>query len=340
MKTFSKYLSDYVADCQISWQKTAQLCGMDRTLLSRYASGKRLPENINKVKKIAKGLSMTEQQTEEFKILYQISKGGEPIYKALNLISQIFYGQNVAPFSMPVRRQSQYIWQETQAQRLHGAEEICDAAAWLVNKSSLLRIQMGTIEKDSYLFPILAAANCRIEHILQIDCGNQRKTVVEEFERLIPFLNRGKEYQIYCYYQFFRKEAESVAGMHFMLGNQGLLLFSDDFARGIFTSRAEYRKYYEKMYLDKIKKSRIFGASGCSLSKIEKSSSDGYFLENPSSGIVFAYQSTPCERIWVKTERDVPGGFYLEEVELVKLFKKYIDYAAKWGYGVKDKQEK
>lgn len=332
MKTFSEYLSAYVAGCRISWQKAAQLCGVNRTLLSRYACGKRLPENMDKVKKIAKGLEMSPQQTEEFKILYQISKSGSQQYKALNLISQIFSGQNICHFSMPVRRKLRNGWQEVRMRRIYGQEEICEAATWLAAKSSMLRIQTGTMEKGSLLFSILADAGCRIEHIVQVGYGNHGKTAAEELEKLLPFLFCGKKYQVYCDYQWFREECRYVTAMHIMLGDQGLLLISEDFTRGIYTSQPEYREYYEKMYLDKVKRCRIFGAGG--LSAIPEFLADGFLLKNTSSGITFAYQDLPQERIWVKKEGDAAESFYLEEAELVKLFKIFMEYAGKWGGGV------
>lgn len=338
MKTFSEYLSDYAAGNQISWQKAALLCDMDRTLLSRYASGKRLPENLDKVKKIARGLNMTKQQTEEFKILYQISKRGDFSHKALDLIRQIFSGQKICPFSMPARQQPQHIWQERRVYGLYGAEEICDAADWLVRNASFLRVHMGAIGKDCLLFPILAAAGCRIEHLLPIGYGLQGQTAVEAFEKLIPFLFLGKKYQVYCYYWWPRMKAE--ADMHMVLGDQGILIFSSDFTRGVFTGQAQYREYYEKMYLDKVKKSRIYGGSGQGLFEKREHMENEYYLKNPFSGVSFVYQNMFHERIWVKTGGGTPGSFYLEEVELVKLFRIFMDYAGMWGGGIEDRQEK
>lgn len=336
MITFSEYLSAYAAKRRISWQKASTLCGIDRTLLSRYASGKRLPENMDKVKKIARGLNMSQRQTEEFKILYQISKRGDFSYRALNLISQIFSGQKICSFSAPIRRQSQHIWRETPVRGLYGADEICEAADWLVRNTSLLRIQMDVIGKDCPLFPILEAADCRIEHMLPIVYGPQEQTAVGEFEKLIPFLLLGKEYRVYCYYWWSWMEPEP--GMQMVLGDQGVL-FSSDFTRGIFASQAQYRGYYEKIFLDKVKKSRIFGGSGKILLEKREHMENEILLKNPFSGMVFVYQNMPRERIWVQTDNGTQGSFYLEEVEMVKLFRIFMDYAGIWGGGVEDRQE-
>lgn len=93
MRNFAEYVSEYVAERHLSWRKAAQLCQVDRTLLSRYASGKKLPKSMDKAVHIGKGLKMSPQQIEGLKAAYQVSRMGEYQYQALKSIGQLFGGE-------------------------------------------------------------------------------------------------------------------------------------------------------------------------------------------------------------------------------------------------------
>ena len=95
MRNFAEYLSEYVAKRHLSWRKAAQLCQVDRTLLSRYAAGKKLPESMDKAVRIGKGLKMSLQQIEGLKAAYQVSRMGKYQYQALKSIGRLFGGQGM-----------------------------------------------------------------------------------------------------------------------------------------------------------------------------------------------------------------------------------------------------
>ncbi len=97
MRNFAEYVSEYVAERHLSWRKAAQLCQVDRTLLSRYASGKKLPKSMDKAVHIGKGLKMSPQQIEGLKAAYQVSRMGEYQYQALKSIGQLFGGELPQP---------------------------------------------------------------------------------------------------------------------------------------------------------------------------------------------------------------------------------------------------
>lgn len=329
MKTFSEYLSAYVAERRISLQKASLLCDMDRTVLSRYVSGKRLPENMGKVEKIARGLEMSSRQTKELKILYRLSKADNCQCKALEFMEQIFCGWDDCPFIMPDYQKTQRNWLEVKMQRLSGMKEVCAAASWIAKTSSELRLQTAGMAEGALLASVLAEADCRIEHMISVGYGQNGEAAAKKLERMLPFLLLGKEYRVYCHYQGFQEEPPDGMGMQVMLGNQGILLFSEDFARGLFTRRTEYREYYEQMYLQNMKECFVFG--GSSPYKQQGIFQENKFLKNPFSGTVFACQDEPRERIWVKMGGHLCKSFFVEETELVKLFQIFLKYAKMWG---------
>lgn len=332
MKTFSEYLSAYFAERQISLQKASLLCDIDRTVLSRYVSGKRLPENMGKVEKIAKGLEMPSRQTKGLKILYRLSKADNCQCKALEFMEQIFCGWDACPFILPDCQNTQRNWLEVKMQRLSKTQEVCAAASWIAKTSSELRLQTAGMAEGGMLLSVLAKADCRIEHMISVGYGQNGEAAAKKLERMLPFFLLGKEYRVYCHYQSFQEKSPDGMGIQVMLGNQGMLLFSEDFSRGLFTRRTEYREYYEQIYLQDIKECFVFG--GSSPYKQQGILQENKFLKNPFSGTVFACQDAPRERIWVKMGGNISKNFYVEDVELVKLFQLFIKYAEMWGSGM------
>lgn len=71
---FSNYLASYIEESGLSWQKAAKLCGLDRSLLRRYAAGENLPRSVERVDQIARGLGMTEEQHRSFREFYEQKK--------------------------------------------------------------------------------------------------------------------------------------------------------------------------------------------------------------------------------------------------------------------------
>lgn len=337
MKTFSEYLTAYVTERRISLQKASLLCGVNRTILSRYVSGKRLPENMENVEKIARGLQMSPRQANELKILYHFSKAGSCQCKALEFIEQIFSERDICSFIMPDCQKTQPEWLDVEMQRLRGKKQICAAASWIAKTSSELRLQTGGMAEEGMLVSALAEADCRIEHMIPIGHGQNGGAAVDKLEKMLPFFLLGKEYRVYCHYQWPQEKRLYGVGMQVMMGDQGLLLFSEDFARGLFTSCKEYLEYYEQIYSQKLKECLIFG--GSSLCEQQRAFQENKFLKNPYSGTVFACQDVPHERIWVKMGGHISKNFYVEEVELVRLFHIFMKYAEMWGDSMEGRQK-
>ena len=95
MSEFSEYLWEYIQGRKLTWMKASQLCGVERTQLRRYALGKRMPEEVGMVDRIAEGLGMSKAQTREWKESYYIQKKGRYAYVAFQMAHRIFCGATI-----------------------------------------------------------------------------------------------------------------------------------------------------------------------------------------------------------------------------------------------------
>ncbi len=315
MKRFSEFFSEYVAKTRLTWTEAANRCGVERTLLSRYASGKKTPDSLDKVLKIAQGLGMSEQQTEEFQLLWQISKTGEYRYCALRLIGQIFEGHVIDLDTGWAGEALDWNGKGREACHLHGQEEIRGALRHFIEEASRLRIHMnfGGLLSGIHF-------GCRTEQIIEMDHMGSREEEVEEIKWMVPHLYFGQDYTIYCHY----RRCEETAGLNgrisMLLSDKVLMLFSEDLERGIYTYEAGYRDYYGQIFAEDLKKCHRFGGSGCISGKNTELPGEAALLENEATGISFWYEKLPYERIWVWKRGDEKNGFYVEEAQLVKMF--------------------
>ncbi|MCI9531538.1 MAG: helix-turn-helix transcriptional regulator [Lachnospiraceae bacterium] len=329
MKNFSEYLSEYVKGRHMSWRKAAQLSQIDRTLLSRYASGKKLPENMERVIKIAKGLGMEPGQAEELKRAYQVSKMGDYQYRMLEIIRHIYAGQAFWIHSGFPDGSSLPLQDGVPVQRLHGEEEICGALFQLAQGASCLRVQVDGAEEGSLFSQALLqiSQDCRVEQFLRLNHAEEKEAEAAKFRSLFPFFCAGKEFKAYCSYQWCRGEISPGGAVEMALSGSGLLLFARDRSSGIFTRQEGYRAYYEGMFQEHVKKCKPYGGNGAEamekLSLLERRGCPFLRLENQKSGVTFLYQNLLGESVFVKKG---PICICLEEAELVRMFVEFMDY--------------
>ncbi len=351
MRNFAEYLSEYVAKRHLSWRKAAQLCQVDRTLLSRYAAGKKLPESMDKAVRIGKGLKMSPQQIEGLKAAYQVSRMGKYQYQALKSIGRLFGGQGMQGESalpaeesgllavksqkagqdifIPPSGRIRKMLQEGSTQRLYGKEEIYHAIAQLARESSYLQLQMDVAAEGSPLPQILMQAKegCRIAHMFTLSHGEKEESEIKKFHALLPILCSGREYKAYCSYQWHRDG--SGRAMEMALGSQGIVLFTSDFGSGIYAGQEGYQAYYQGVFRERLKKCRVYGEGGRGAGerfrRLEKKGCSFWSLEHPHSGISFSHQNLFGEHIFVRKGGEMPWCFYIEESELIRMFVKFME---------------
>ena len=66
MEKFGEYLKNYLKENKISFVSASKICGIDRTLISKYANGTRFPKEQKDVIEMARFLKMSKKQEEAF----------------------------------------------------------------------------------------------------------------------------------------------------------------------------------------------------------------------------------------------------------------------------------
>lgn len=86
---FSILFKQYIHSSQLSISLLAKRSGIDRTLIQKYISGNRLPQNYGIVEKIIQFLALTQLQKIELKHLYKLEKIGHERFNKLLLLKNI-----------------------------------------------------------------------------------------------------------------------------------------------------------------------------------------------------------------------------------------------------------
>ncbi|MDO5560980.1 MAG: hypothetical protein Q4F95_15465 [Oscillospiraceae bacterium] len=80
MSEFSQQLSYYIKKCSVNISKLSADTGLDRTLLHKYISGKRIPGDIGIIFSICSGLHISAEDTRKLTDSYNLSYFGREIY--------------------------------------------------------------------------------------------------------------------------------------------------------------------------------------------------------------------------------------------------------------------
>ena len=92
---FSILFKQYIHSSQLSISLLAKRSGIDRTLIQKYISGNRLPQNYGIVEKIIQFLALTQLQKIELKHLYKLEKIGHERFNKLLLLKNIIANNNI-----------------------------------------------------------------------------------------------------------------------------------------------------------------------------------------------------------------------------------------------------
>lgn len=85
---FAEYLTNYVKSKNLTWKKAAEICGIDRSLLMRYAKGEKVPRTIDRIIQIADALSMNDYDKNKLLELYECERIGHEQYKVNKYLEQ------------------------------------------------------------------------------------------------------------------------------------------------------------------------------------------------------------------------------------------------------------
>jgi transcriptional regulator with XRE-family HTH domain len=305
MKNFSEYLSSYIEKSGLSMQKAAKQCGIDRTLLMRYASGQRTPRNMERVLEIAHGMGMTENETQKFCEAYQnYRQNGKTslVMQVLEQAEQLAQVESVSAKN-PER------WKKPQITRLKNKEEIYEGAAYLGREAEKMILLMNPQVMDHDICSAILGdmGDCQIIHIMKLygslKWEDNGEDAADLLKKVLPLLYSGKKYQGYSYYQNEKSQGD-IYQLNTIVSTKGILLWTRDYSDGLYVNKAEYQSYYESMMLGELRKCQIFSGT------LDRETYEMMEAENSKELILVAGKSK---------------YFYLKETQLVQMMRKYID---------------
>lgn len=338
MSSFSEYLSDYIESKDLSWKKAAMLCDIDRSLLRRYAKGENSPKNEIRVRAIADGLAMTELQKEELCKLYRREKVGESPYRGQRLLEQIFNGEyrvhaKYYTYAQAYGEQKQ-CWEQKQVKRLEGEDSLINSICYLIEDAEQVCFQMNPSSENEKVLSILAGVNsqCKLEQIIEVNNTGNGEEELSAFAKLLPLLLAGRDYKIFCHYKWKKEIQKESLQMGMLLTNKGLLLFDGTLTHGVYANEDGYKEYYREMFEMECNKCTLFAGSLKEDSLLLKEQQEQYQIENTISKDLTTFTYTADEQgevIWIKRMGKVVSNCYITEVQLVEMFKKYMDIVSK-----------
>lgn len=89
MLEFSELLREYAGRSAYNYVQIAKMCGVERSLLMKFCSGKRKPQNMEIVEKIADVLMLTVAERDEFFEAYDMMRVGKGVYIQRKNISRL-----------------------------------------------------------------------------------------------------------------------------------------------------------------------------------------------------------------------------------------------------------
>lgn len=270
MKKFAHILKKYLTENNISFSAASKMCGVDRTLLSRYANGSRKPKNVDNVIKIVKGLNMSEDYAEMLVWAYENDTNKEENKKINGLIEDIIEEKYIAENNKIEKIRNKYFEEikgvyPSEISRLNSKEEVKNAIYYVLKDAvyAMIKFESDHFANDDKIKCILAQATdiSHKEQIINI-CTDEMQNNEELFEilyRMLPFLYVKEGYRIY--YKRKRKTYRDKVSENCVITDKGVVLFDDEIENGFFSDKKEICTYYEKMFSCIKAKCRIFALS-------------------------------------------------------------------------------
>ncbi len=264
MEKFAKFIKNYLDNNNITFSNAAKLCDIDRTVLSRYASGKRKPRNRESVIKIADGLNMPPEDRKSLLEIYDIGNECMKYNKSFVVLSDILrkgiYRYSASSNDGVVDCE----FHEESSSILKSVDEIISALNYLLKGVQSVKMNINTkvLCNCMELCDLVnrAAKNSNIEHVTGISSKEWQNSSegVETLRYMLPLMFNSTKYtMLYSYHE----DDEGNCGsrdMYYVLTERGVVLFDTELTEGFFSNQQVSVKYYSGLF-DSVKlKCRVF----------------------------------------------------------------------------------
>lgn len=331
MKKFAECFSDYLNRYHLSFKRAALLCGMDRTLLRRYAKGDRMPKKEETVREIAAGLSMDREEEENLCMAYRRSRMGERQYQ-MNCVLEKIKLCRQAP-EAPWGQKNCFAGEEKEmpapesVRRLKGPLEIMEYLKKVLFQAEYLRLSMNPSYPEILtLLTMVLEQNprCQAEHIMGMSSFYDEDNMedIVNFKSVLPLLAAAENYQIFHHYRWGGMGEAEKSELNICLTDRGLVLFDLEMKHGLFSNQGLYLQYFLEHFRQRRQHCFLFAETVLAEPAGTRGKTEEISAENGS--IMIATRSSGRESVLIRKDFMKEKEIYLEEEGMVHLIKNYL----------------
>lgn len=298
MQVFADYFKSYLQKHKITFSSASKLCGIDRSLLRGYASGRMLPKNEDYVQNIAKALGMETQESEQLCQYYRRSVQGESKYNMNLLLKRVLSG---AYFQEMQKRFGQQKWvNETVFRQLpQTAKHFLDAKdakkylEYIFEGAGHIRLRLNPEAKacaavmECIAMYVTNHQECKVSCLMELDSFRGKDDIadIKKLDVLLQLLFLSPKCCVNYYYSWNGKPDEERLNVNYILTEKGMLLFDSEKTHGFFSNQKDMYDYYQRLFEYLIDGCLVFAESR----PIQKER-EGY-LKKEGQGISLLYRT-------------------------------------------------
>lgn len=331
LNSFSEYIQKYIKEHELSYTTAAEMCGIDRTTISRYAKGERKMPSEEMLLKIEEGLQMSTEERKCLEEAYKRTRLSEKYHVDCQSIEAIVSTKHRLN---PVRMYGIYkIVEEPQediSSLLFGEDAILAAINHVKKDAAYIKMNFSPYHfKDKEKFKAVFTDMKGIEKREQIvgflyADWKYAQEKIWTLHCLLPHLMQKEPMKIYYHYKHVNKEDHIDAKEYYLLTDRGIVFFDKNLMRGFFSNEKIPCEYYHTMF-DRIKmQCREFAEGGMETYQNFKEDSCNHKWKSLESGILF-YEQTAEQCIWMIRQEE-KQAVCIKETDSTQLLRDYI-----WG---------
>lgn len=308
MYSFQEYLKEFFEINKLSYSNAEKLSGINRTVLSRYVKGLRVPKNEEVVYKLISGLHMTEEEGQHICDAYSRVQVCKEFFVNYNTVKKIIDVKVNETAAVSALETDKVVISENVTEVLGGKEDILRIFRYMLKDAAFLKIDVKTeyLELQNIVLEMITymQEDGVIEQIIELEdlkwqyC--ERK--LERVARLLPVLLQRKNSNIYYYVDKNQCEEGSV-GPNCVITDKGILMFTDELAKGIFSNQRNPYNYFNYRYDAMKKQMNIYASGGEQQYKKWSEENINREYRNEKTDMIFAC-SESTDDIWIVSEKE------------------------------------
>ncbi|MBR2811943.1 MAG: helix-turn-helix domain-containing protein, partial [Solobacterium sp.] len=207
MEEFKVLLDQYMKRTGVD--ALAEACGISQRTLYRYIKGERLPDSIERVRKMADFFCLTPEERKRFTASFKAAYYGEEEYHNLTLVDRLLRNLNGLK-EIPEADLSfsdKVLSLPADTIPLNDGETLMQTAKAIIfkeasNEKGKIRLHLDA--ESSFISEVLKPASTkgiRIEHVNPLHTASGSRNILEFLNDILPVVVNSENYSIYTYYE-------------------------------------------------------------------------------------------------------------------------------------------